>query len=224
MPKPVYVKSGPFKIEKIDNDCPTYLKIKFSDIRSAEEQTDYISANKILKEKEVLWVLSNSQEIYRYIEYTEVAKNFKDWDLATFEDLLHEEFEASWVAQKARTVVKERFDIRRIRIGQSKDGNRLSKRQGYRVTVFEAYQDINEAIKLSWMIVLLVDEKLDDEDSNQFPEKAEMIKKAELLVVGRRTPEQIHQIFKDFQIRERLKKQKRNETKDGQIKLEAISG
>lgn len=241
MPKPVYVESGPFKIEKVDNDCPEYLKIKFSDgdtrkmakggnwpshlakalhekvkqqydlneevyvitsqttkdwdpkvwlcdTRSVEDQKLHTQIDEIAND-EVLWTPVESTDRFMYVEYTYVARQFDDPDLNHFETSLGKEFQASWQSAKHGRCVSEEHDIRRIRIGTDE----LSKRQGYRVTVFKACENING---WSWMIILQVDEKL--KDMKKWPDEDEMIAKAERLISGEKSPEKIEKFLRSL--------------------------
>jgi len=134
--------------------------------------------------KKVLWVPSETS--CSYIEYTFVQDVFRDDpDLNDFESSLAKEFDSSWRSSKHGRMVDAGLNIKRLRIGKRD----LSKRQGYRVTVFEAH----EGNGWSYFIILQVDEKLKDVD--RFPDKSEMIARAKELIQGERSPEKIHQIF-----------------------------
>lgn len=134
---------------------------------------------------DVLWVPSETN--YSYIEYTFIQDQFKvDADIVDFENKLSKEFAASWDSSKHARMVNAELDIRRIRIGKDK----MSKRQGYRVTAFKAHE---EEKGWSYFIVLQLDEKLKDE--KKFPYRKEMVDRARELMDGDRSPEKIREFF-----------------------------
>lgn len=111
---------------------------------------------------------------FTFVEFKDVVDQFrKREDLEDFRKRLPEEFEQSWRSRKhgKSVVTKAGCEIRRIRIGKENRG----KSKGYRVTVFEEFTKG----EISWMIILLVDDKLKNLD--KWPDKEEMIEKAESL-------------------------------------------
>ena len=114
-----------------------------------------------------------TSDLVHFLAYS--GKNLIDYSLAQqkltkeseFEDFwknLQSNFEQSWRSPKTARKITD--DIRRIRI---KGAGSLSKRNGYRVTVWQATQDHG----IQFFIVLDVDEKL---EAPEFPSNQEIRK------------------------------------------------
>ena len=228
-----YAKTGPFILEKIITNDPTYLKLEFNDLNKVTNQKNirqlskggrwpesfavfleekanellgkevYVITSQTTKEWDTTkWLSDIESKKIRDIKDGPVSKipaadgisnlsdtlafckqNLIDYSLAKnslseeeefldFGQNLAKNFEQSWRSNKTSRKVSD--NIKRIRI---LGPNNLSKRNGYRVIVWKAYE--HEGI--NYFAVLKVDKKLEDESYPSNQEIKEVTSKIEEL-------------------------------------------
>ena len=123
------------------------------------------------------------------IDYS-LAKDFceSEQEYEVFWKNLTDGFKASWVNSKARTL---KDDVKRIRV---KGTERLSKRNGYRVVVWRAFE-IND---VNYFVVLRVDKKLDREDfltKEEISQISQQVQKLSALYDPEKMAEVIRHVF-----------------------------
>ena len=216
-----YAKTGPFILEKIITNDPTYLKLEFNDLNKVTNQKNIrqLSKGGRWPESFAIFLEEKANELLGKEVYVITSQTTKEWDTTKWlsdiesrkdgdikdgpvskipaadgtsnvsdtlafckqnlidfslakNDLSGEEefldfgqnlaknFEQSWRSNKTSRNISD--DVKRIRV---LGPNNLSKRNGYRVIVWKAY----EYQGINYFIVLKVDKKLEDESypSNQ---------------------------------------------------------
>ena len=216
-----YAKTGPFILEKIITNNPTYLKLEFNDLNKVTNQKNIrqLSKGGRWPESFAIFLEEKANELLGKEVYVITSQTTREWDTTKWlsdiesrkdgdikdgpvskipaadgesnvsdtlafckqnlidfslakNDLSGEEefldfgqnlaknFEQSWRSNKTARNISD--DVKRIRI---LGPNNLSKRNGYRVIVWKAY----EYEGINYFIVLKVDKKLEDESypSNQ---------------------------------------------------------
>ena len=209
-----YAKTGPFVLEKIITNDPTYLKLEFNDLNKVTNQKNIrqLSKGGRWPESFAIFLEEKANELLGKEVYVITSQTTKEWDTTKWlsdielvrtnnikkeigtllkaadgesilydslafsnlnlidyslakNDLSNEEefldfgqnlgknFEQSWRSNKHSRRIDD--DIRRIRI---LGPNNLSKRNGYRVIVWKAY----EYNDIKYFVVLKSDKKLDD--------------------------------------------------------------